>query len=324
MGVECTAASEMHGVGISKPLMYIGIIRSLLNVLLDWIMIYGKFGCPALGIQGAALATVISNFVGFPVVLYIVFKAGHLPFRLSFRGTLRAPWKNYLPVIKLGLPSAGEEVLWNSGNLVLVRMLNSLGMGGAGIYTLIMQIESTPVLLYMGISKAAQTVVGNRTGERNIPLAIRDGMQCMRYTLYVSFTFVLIFLLFPTQVLKIFTTDASIIQTAAPFLMIAALYLLPKAVNITIGHGIRGFGDTRWMLYTQIFGTVYIITCATAMIYGFKLGVLGIFVAMGTDETIRAIINFIRFTKGERGKGHFQRDDQTQSQLENRSQMIEA
>lgn len=304
MGIDVTACAVMNGVGISKPLMYIGIIRSVLNILLDWIMIYGKFGFPAMGIGGAALATVLSNLVGIPVILYIVFKAGHLPFKLSFRATLNAPWKNFLPSIKLGLPSAGEDLLWHSANLVLVRMLNTIGFAGAGIYTIIMQIESTPVFLYIGIAKAAQTLVGNRTGERNIPLAIRDGLQCLRYTLYLSFLFVLLFLIFPVPILHLFTEDTLLVNTSAPFLMIAGLYLLPKSINITIGHGIRGYGDTRWMLYTQIFGFAFIISTAAFTIFNLKLGILGLFLAIASDETIRGIINFCRFIRGERGKGH--------------------
>lgn len=303
IGVDITASGVMNGVGISKPLMYIGIVRSLLNIVLDWLMIYGKLGFPAMGIKGAALATVISNLVGIPIVLYIVFRAGHIPFKMSFRSTLTSPWKNYLPAIKLGLPSAAEDFLWNSSNLVLVRMLNTIGAAGTGIYTIVMQIESTPVFLYMGVAKAAQTLVGNRTGERNIPLAVRDGMQCLRYTIYLSLLFVLIFLSIPGPVLKVFTKDMSLINTAAPFLMIAGVYLLPKSVNITIGHGIRGYGDTRWMFYTQIFGSLFIISTAAVAIFYFKLGILGVFLAIGLDESIRGVINFLRFFKGERGKG---------------------
>ncbi len=300
MGIDVTASGVMHGVGISKPLMHIGIVRSLLNIILDWIMIYGKFGFPAMGIKGAALATVISNLVGIPVILFIVFKAGHLPFKLSFRGTLCAPWKNYFPALKLSLPAAGEDLLWHGGNLILVRMLNVIGSHGAGIFTLIMQIESTPVFLYIGIAKAAQTLVGNRTGEGNVPLAIRDGLQCLRYTLYLCLFFVVLLLVSPFPILRIFTSDTQLINTSVPFLMIAGAYLLPKAVNITIGHGIRGYGDTRWMLYTQIFGFLYIITAAAFTIFSLKLGVLGLFIAIGSDELIRGIINFVRFLQGPR------------------------
>ena len=103
--------------------------------------------------------------------------------------------------------------------------------------------------------------------------------------------------------------------------MIAGLYLLPKAVNITIGHGIRGYGDTRWMFYTQIFGTVFVSCAAAVMIFGFKLGVLGLFFAVGLDETIRAVINFVRFVKGERGEGYHQSDFEHSTQA---GQVIEA
>ncbi|HEX3020434.1 MAG TPA: MATE family efflux transporter [Chitinispirillaceae bacterium] len=313
MGIDVTASGIMHGVGISKPLMHIGIMRSLLNIILDWIMIYGKFGFPAMGIKGAALATVISNLAGIPVILFIVFKAGHLPFKLCFRSTFFASWKNYLPALKLSLPSSGEELLWHGGNLILVWMLNTIGKQAAGIYSLIMQIESTPVFLYIGIAKAAQTLVGNRTGEGNNTLAIQDGLQCLRYTLYLCLAFVILFIFTPAPILRIFTRDTDLINTVVPFLMIAGIYLLPKAVNITIGHGIRGYGDTRWMLFTQIFGFVFITSAAAFIMFRLKSGILGLFIAIGLDESIRAIVNFTRFFKGHKGKRPFSIDD---SQIE--------
>ena len=70
--------------------------------------------------------------------------------------------------------------------------------------------------------------------------------------------------------------------------------MFSKAGNIIIGNGIRGSGNTSWMLMTQILGTVLIIGVAAAMVYGFKLGIIGVFIAVLTDEFVRCMVNLAK------------------------------
>jgi Na+-driven multidrug efflux pump len=80
---------------------------------------------------------------------------------------------------------------------------------------------------------------------------------------------------------------------------IAAITIFPVAVNVIVGNAIRGMKDTKWMLYTQTFGTLFtVITCAL-MIFVFKLNLLGVFLTILFDETFRACLNFLRFYKGK-------------------------
>jgi Na+-driven multidrug efflux pump len=90
----------------------------------------------------------------------------------------------------------------------------------------------------------------------------------------------------------------SLIEYATPFLLIIPFIMFPQAINNVIGRGIRGMGDTRWMLYSQVFGTIMVITISYLLIFTAGLGLLGIFVTLLIDETVRGAINFLRFWKG--------------------------
>jgi Na+-driven multidrug efflux pump len=103
---------------------------------------------------------------------------------------------------------------------------------------------------------------------------------------------------FPKLILRIFTNDRSLIDYAASFLLIIPFIMFPQAINIVIGRGIRGMGDTRWMLYSQIFGTCLVITLSYLLIFTAGLGLLGIFITLLIDETVRGVINLLRFWKG--------------------------
>lgn len=304
LGVAVSAGAVFQGFGITRPEMYTGILRSALNIVLDWVLIYGRFGLPEMGAAGAGLATSLSGLISTAVMLAIVFRSKKAPFRLSLRGILRSRFSSYREVVKVGLPTGIEDSLWNFGNLVLAMFLNSLDAAAVGIYRLVVQIEVTPVFFYIGIARAVTTIVGYRTGERRIDEAKRTGLVASVDTFLFCLAFSAAFLILPRQILGIFTSDRTIVAAAAPYLMITAVTMLPRSINIISGNGIRGYGDTLWMLVTQVFGIAFLLSASWFLIFRLGLGMIGLFIALFLDETIRGIINTVRFYHGEHSVFH--------------------
>lgn len=299
LGAGTTVGAMFQGIGKTRPEMWTGILRSILNIILDWVMIFGHLGCPELGVAGAGLATSLSGLISTSVFIYIAFRSRNLPFRPSFRKVLSAPLRPYIDVLKVGLPSSVEDSLWNFGNLILAAFLNALSAEAVGIYRLVAQIELTPVFFYYGIARAVTTLVGNKTGERDIDGAKRTGKRATIDMLVFCLFFTATFLVFPKSILTVFTDRADLVAVAAPFLMIASLTMIPKCVNIISGNGIRGYGDTMWMLITQIFGLAFVIGVSWTLIFPAGLGMYGLFITLFLDESVRGIINTIRFYHGE-------------------------
>lgn len=298
MGVETSAASILQASGITKPIMYTGLMRNALNILLDWILIFGKLGLPKMDIQGAALATTLSNVLVAPFIIIFVFRSRKIPFKLEFKNILYVKWHLYKKIIRLGIPAGLESSLWNVGNLIVMSFLNLVSIMAPGIYSLIFSLEFLPLLIYMGLARATMTLVGHKTGEEDHKQAIKIGFKAMRYALAVSVVISVTYLLIPSQLLGIFTNDKSVITEAVPYLMIASFTMYPRAVNNVIGLGIQGMGDTRWMLYGQILGTITMVGLSYILIFVAGLGMTGLFVTFFIDEFVRSIINALRFWKG--------------------------
>lgn len=298
LGPVSTATSILQGLGFTKIIMVSGVIGNILNILLDWLLIFGRLGLPAMGIEGAALATVLANAAAAPLTVLFVLRSPRMPVKLRLS---ESSLRQYRQVLALGIPSGLEFGLWNVGNLILVSFLNRLDIMAAGIYTLVFSIETVPVLIYSGFANAGLTLVGQEIGAKDPRKARNTGLVCLALSLGICLVVAIAFRTFPRQLLGLFTDDVSIVDISVPYLVFVSWILFPKAVNCVIGLCIRGMGDTRWMLYTQIFGTFFMITAGYVLILHTNLGLLGIFVTLIADETIRSIVNLLRFLRGRRG-----------------------
>lgn len=282
----------------TKPMVAYGLIRSIINIILDYVLIFGKFGFPRMEITGAALGTTIAEYAGAVYLLYVtIAKRKHFFTSPNFKTIIHAKIIPYLRSIKLGVNSALEDFLWNIGNLCVIRILNAIDEQAAGIYSIAFSVEMIVVVIIGALGSGTLTLTGEATGAKDKKLyrsVVKTAITWGWSTCAVVFIFIAIF---PRLTLSLFTTDKTIIEMSVLFIIMAAGNQFGKAGNIIIGNGIRGFGDTRWMLITQIFGTVEVIALAALLVFVFKWGILGVFIAVIYDEAFRAVINSIRFLR---------------------------
>jgi len=282
----------------TKPLVAYGVLRSVLNIILDYLLIFGNFGFPRMEIAGAALGTTIAEYVGAIYLLYITISKKDKFFTSpGLKRILSSKVKPYFESIKLGIPTACEDLLWNVGNLCIIRILNTINEKAAGIYSMVFTVEILFVVVIGAIGSGTLTLTGEATGAKDLKLYRSVVKTSVKWSFLVA-AFALIFVsIFPRLTLSLFTTDKEVIEMSVIYIILVATNLFGKSGNIIIGNGIRGYGDTKWMLFTQILGTVGVIGLSCLCVFVFKLGMLGVFIAVLCDEAIRALINFIRFLK---------------------------
>lgn len=296
-GMGCAMTTMLQTSNNTKPLVFYGLIRSLLNIFLDWVLIFGKFGIPAMGIAGAALGTTIAEYVGGIYIAIVVLKNKNLITKPSVQQVLHAKIKPYLKSIKLGVNTALEDFCWNLGNLAIIRLLNTINDVAAGIYSIVFTVEILAGIVMSGLGSGTVTLTGEATGAKNIKQFRSIVKTAYFWSACISAFTLIVSIIFPKQILSWFTTDSEIINSSALFLILVGCNLFSKSANVIVGNGIRGYGDTRWMFFTQIIGTVGIISIASLFILGFKWGMIGVFVAVLFDEFFRAIINTTRFMR---------------------------
>ena len=294
-GVDISLQAALQGMGKTKPIMYVGLVKVLFNILLDWVLIFGKLGFPAMYVKGAALATAIANITGTLILIAYFIVSKELSSNMKLLKILRFRWSLYKEVIRLGLPTGTEYLLWNISNLILVSLLNKQGNQVVAVYTLTLAIEIFVYMIFNGIAKATLTLVGNSIGAGDKRAAKSIMTSSILYSMVFVLLFCGIFAVFPKPILSIFSNDQDLINKSAFYLVVRGIIMFPKSLNVVVGNGNRANGDVKWMLYTQIFGSVFVVLSAYCLLYGFKLGVMAIYLTLLLDETLRAVLNTIRF-----------------------------
>ena len=275
----------------TQIMIWYGLSRSLANVILDYIMIFGHFGFPAMGVKGAALATTIAELLGDLIVLIYVLSSKELPLKPDLKGIFSSSFADYAETVRLGAPAALEELAWNIGNLYLIVMLNRISVEAAGIHSIIFGVELIAVVLVGSIGTATLTLAGFETGSKNVKGVWDVVMNSAVLSWGISLFNLIIFLLFPTRILGLFTTDATVLATAPLYLFIVGIDLFPKSGNMIFGSGIKGYGEPSWMLKTQLFGTAFVIILSTVLVLILHMGIIQIFCLVVVDETLRFIVN---------------------------------
>ena len=293
-GLGASVSSVLQACEKTKIMVLYGVVRSGLNIVLDYALIFGHFGMPRMEVKGAALATTIAEYVGDVVILVYFIAAKDIPLKPKLKDVFVAKVRYYIDSIKLGIPTCLEDFAWNFGNLFLIAMLNQVSDSAAGIYSIVFSVECIPVVVFGALGNATLTLSGQETGKKEysqIKSIVRNSMvMCISVA-----TFILVmFICFPQTILSWFTSDESVIVASAVYLLIMGCNLFPKSANIIVGSGIRGYGDTKWMLLTQVFGTCFVVIASATLIMGLHLGMIAVFFVIISDETIRCAINYIK------------------------------
>jgi len=294
IGIEGSLTVIMQTSNYTKPMIYYGVIRAGLNIVLDYVLIFGKFGFPQMGIEGAAIATTIAEFVGCIFAGAVGIMNSKLTTRPSLKSVIKAPIMPYLVSAKLGINTALEDFAWNIGNLCMIRILNSINEMAAGIYSIVFGVEVIVLVVIGSIGNGTMTLTGEAKGKNDKEQFSAVVVIAYAISAMVAFVFLIFCAISPQSILGLFTKDANIISSCGLYLLIVCLNLFSRSGNIIVGNGIRGYGDTKWMLMTQVFGSTFIVLVASLFVYVFKLGILGVFLAVLLDEFTRVIINVTR------------------------------
>lgn len=295
----------LRGVGDAKTSMRYNVAANLANVALNYLLIYGKFGLPALGVSGAAIATVASHCIASAMALSSV--AG----RLSRRGersfaSLRLTRENLLPnpamlkrILRIGLPSAGEQLALRLGLLVYTLTITALGTTVFAAHQIVLSILNLSFVNGQAFGIAASSLAGQALGRGDPAGAKAASGACQRMGALVSTAMGLAMFAFRRQLVGLFTAEPEIIALGAGVMFIVAV-IQPFQSSFQIYAGaLRGAGDS---LYPAISLTVGILGIRPALSYLFvqvmSLGLYGAWLALIADQFVRFVMIMLRFRGG--------------------------
>lgn len=294
-GLFSAISAIFQASGRTKPLMYAGALRSGLNILLDWLLIFGSLGFPRLGMRGAALASVLSDLAGLILLAGFLAAGREVAARPRLRDALASRLSSYAPIVRMGVPTSLEDLLWNLGNLMLISFLNALDPLATAVYSLVFTIEILPIVVFMALGQTTTVLAGRAKGSGDLGQARQAALKAQGAAWATSLAIAGLFIAFPRAIVGVFTSDAALAARTVPILLVSCFTFIPRSVNFMAGSGIRGLGDTRWMLMTQVAGTAFLVCLGRVLIFAPSLGVIGLFLAMLADEGLRSVVNGSRF-----------------------------
>lgn len=288
--VYAASRRYLQAQGVVKPVMYVLFGANVLNAFADWVLIYGKFGAPALGVEGAGWSTAISRLfmaVGMVITIAMVdrSRAAELS-RISWRPRLALLAK----LLSLGIP-AGAHVTLEVGVFAaattLTGMLDPVSLAA---HHVVLDIASVTFMIPLGLSSAGAVRVGQALGRQEPDAARSAGWAALLLgTAFMTFAAIM-FVAVPGGLISIFTDDPAVVGTAASLMLIAAAFQLFDGVQGVTAGTMRGAGDTRTPVICTLVA-YWIIGLPLGYILAFHrgMGVSGIWIGLATGLGVAGI-----------------------------------
>jgi MATE family multidrug resistance protein len=294
--------SYLQALGVTRPLLVSMVVANVFNLAADILFVFGggilPAWCgplrkvPAMGVAGAALATVLCTILQFAIVAYAVTKISTERVEHRWNGAEIAR------AATLGWPLAlqmGAEV----GIFALVGVLASrLGTLQLAAHQLVIVLASFTFTVALGIAAAGSVRVGMGVGARNIPATRIAGRVAFLGGALVMGLSALAFALFPRAIARLVTDQENVILVSLPLMLVAAVFQLSDGIQ-AVGAGVlRGAGDTKYAFYANIIGH-WVIGFPIALLLGFRagLGIVGLWWGLCAGLTVVAALLFVRFEK---------------------------
>jgi len=236
-------SSFFMGIGDSRTPLYVTISAVGLNAFLDYALIFGSFGFPEWGVEGAALATVVSQWIQALVMLWM-FTRRPLSTRYMTRVT-RPNLAAMRRLVRIGIPIGGQWCIEMLSFAVFLTVVARLGDASLAASQAFIALLSLSFMQAEGLGVGVSTLVGKYIGAKDPTAANRSYRSAQILTLLLSSIVALLLIGFPNELLRIFSDDPEVLRLGAPLLVVGALYQFFDAFAIVSDGALRGAGDTR-------------------------------------------------------------------------------
>ncbi|MCR4402571.1 MAG: MATE family efflux transporter [Firmicutes bacterium] len=291
-------AAILRGSGDTRTPLYVTLVTNSANLVGDYVLIFGVFGLPKLGVRGAALATLIAHVIGGLLTLGAVFRRNGRV-RLRARDVLRVDACTLRTLVRLSVPAGVEEALMNGSRLLSSFIIATLGTAAFAANQVTVAAEALSFMPGYGFAMAAGILVGQSLGARRPDLAMQVGYRSLRHSVAVMGSVAVAFLAAPRFIIGVFTDDPEVIYTASVCLRIAAFEQIFIGITDTLCGSLRGAGDTRTALRITAAGTWLVrVPLVVVAVYLLHLGLPAVWAITCLDWAVRAVLAARHFRAG--------------------------
>lgn len=287
-------SSYLRAFGFTKQPLYATLSANILNLILNAFFLFVLNW----GVAGVAISTVISRIINLLIVMYCSHKLVH-----AKEDTERE--NNFIifkQIIKIGLPSACETALYNIAMTLTIRFLNQMDPDGINVTARSYAVQITNFSYCVGaaLAQANAILTGWRMGAKDYEACDKGTKKAAVIGIIVATILESLFAIFANQIMHIFSTDPVLIALVGKLLIIDIILEIGRVTNLIFGQALKTSGDA---IFPTVIAAVFMYLCMVAGTYiwgiHFQLFAVGAYIAMASDECVRAIFMFLRWQSGK-------------------------
>lgn len=290
------ATGALQGSGDTRPALWIGIAVNVVNLVLDWALIFGRLGAPQLGLAGAAIAT-SASFTAGGIAFLVLLRRGRRPVRLRRIGA--GAWALAKRIGHVGAPAGLEQLVLSLGFTAYLVLILHFGASALAAHQIGLRVQSFAFMPGFGFAAAAAALVGQGLGAGKPREAEADGWTAIGMGLAVMMTMGLIMFALARPLASLFTDEPSALDLGVKWIHVLVLAMPAIAFHFTAAGALRGAGDTRFPLIVSFAG-LWLVRLPVAWLLGihYGMGMTGVWAGYLIEYYGRAIITTIRFARG--------------------------
>ena len=268
--------------------LYASIASAVLNTGLNYLLIFGRLGLPAMGASGAAIATVISTWVNFLLMLAMLGRHGALLKTAGNSGEKMGKF-NLMQYFSMLMPILVCEFLWSLGENIYAAIYGHMGTDASAAMTLINPVQSLVIGALCGLSQAASVIIGKELGSREYNQAYRDSWRLIRYGLFGAVILSALVVVASPLYVQIYQVDDAVKLLTRQILLAYALIAPFKVLNMIAGGGIlRSGGKTNYVMLIDMIGTwVFGVPLGLLSAFVWKLSIPCVYFILSLEECVR-------------------------------------
>jgi MATE family multidrug resistance protein len=288
----------LQGVGQVRVVTATFVGANLLNWLGNWVLIYGKWGAPRMGVDGSALSTVVSRIFMALALLGFAWRYERQRGHPLFQHWAGPNLNKIKQLVRLGAPAAGQIVLevgaWNGATLA-AGWLTPVALA---THQIALNYASMTYMVPLGVSAAAAVSVGHAVGAGDAARARRAGWLALGLGTGFMLLAAVVFLVAPRPLIALYTSDARVMAVGPGLLLLAAAFQIFDGIQTVSTGALRGLGETRVPMLANLVGYwVMGLPLGLTLCFFFKWGIYGLWIGLTLALVVIAFTLLLRWNR---------------------------
>ena len=295
------AKSIFQGAGDTKTPLIIDIVMNIMNVIGNFIFIFGFGIFPAMGVAGAAMGTLVARLIG-AILGWGALVSGKFVVKVNLIDMVKPKWNVGRQILSIGLPTALQGLSRNISTFVIFAILARTITAKAAVpaYVIGTNLNQYALMPGLAVGTAAATLSGMNIGANKLDRAYKTGIICAFLGAILMGILALIFAVFSTPLIKFFLDESNpeVLQIGKTFLIIIGLSEPLHAVTISLSRTMQGAGYTRYPFLVTLVAWVFIrISLSYLLAVTFNLGPKGVWMGISISTVVSGVLSYLLFRK---------------------------